>query len=344
MLPGGKLFSGRQWVNRYPESRSVGWALDFIRSIAAFGDRYDTRGGTTVPQVLTSNVPQRLYLMHYAYRIARESLDPRRVPSLDEVDIDWVHTDAKGRPDLTASKNAAEQMVQAFGLHQRPDLPSSVNRDARSQDKPVSNGTKDERASGSTNPSSSQGEAEYSGRAWVSRYPGSRSTETLQATFRDNLNRFLSALQAARATVTIANTLRPRELAYLMHYSYRIARESLDPLLVPSMAGVNIQWMHKDAQGRPDTAASKNAAEQMVQAFHVVYRPALKSRHTEGLAVDMNVTWQESLSIVDATGNQVLISTGPRNGAENTVLHQVGASYGVVKLFKDAPHWSSDGC
>jgi hypothetical protein len=33
-----------------------------------------------------------------------------------------------------------------------------------------------------------------------------------------------------------------------------------------------------------------------------------------------------------------------KNGtALNPVLHKIGASYGVIKLLSDPPHWSSDG-
>jgi hypothetical protein len=45
----------------------------------------------------------------------------------------------------------------------------------------------------------------------------------------------------------------------------------------------------------------------------------------------------------DASKVVVTISSTPRTGAFNTDLHQVGASYGVVKLVTDHPHWSADG-
>jgi len=182
-----------------------------------------------------------------------------------------------------------------------------------------------------------------SGPQWVSQFRESTSTDDLVDPFRGNVNRFLAALSTAGATVSIATTLRPPERAYLMHYSFRIAREALDPATVPAMAGVDIQWVHPGANGATDLAASRNAAEQMVQAYGIVFRPALSSRHTEGNAIDMDISWQGNLTIANAGGTQINITTSPRTGAGNAALQGVGASYGVRKLASDPPHWSSDG-
>ncbi|NMV39582.1 hypothetical protein HGR00_16830 [Ralstonia insidiosa] len=80
----------------------------------------------------------------------------------------------------------------------------------------------------------------------------------------------------------------------------------------------------------------------MVAAYGIVFRPALSSRHTEGLAIDMTIRWSDMLRITDAAGTVVAIENSPRNGG-NSALHTVGASYGVKKLLSDPPHWSEDG-
>ncbi len=80
----------------------------------------------------------------------------------------------------------------------------------------------------------------------------------------------------------------------------------------------------------------------MVSGYGIVYEPALTSRHTEGHAVDMSISWSGNLSITNASGATVVINTTPRTGM-NAQLIQVGASYGVVKLQSDPPHWSNDG-
>ena len=182
-----------------------------------------------------------------------------------------------------------------------------------------------------------------SGPQWANQFPGSASTNDLVEPFRTSVNRFVAALRAAGATVLIEDTLRPRERAYLMHYSFRIAREGLDPGTVPPMQGVNIQWVHTDPQGNPNLPASRAAAEQMVQGYEIAFRPALVSQHTEGRAIDMTITWQGNLTIANANGGQTAITTLPRTGGGNIALHGVGAAYGVHKLLTDPPHWSADG-
>jgi hypothetical protein len=99
------------------------------------------------------------------------------------------------------------------------------------------------------------------------------------------------------------------------------------------MTGVDIQWDHDEA---------KSAAEAMVQAYDIVFQPALTSRHTQGLAIDMDIAWQGALTIADAHGVTNTIASIPRTGG-NSALQAVGNSYGVKKLAADPPHWSSDG-
>jgi hypothetical protein len=108
------------------------------------------------------------------------------------------------------------------------------------------------------------------------------------------------------------------------------------------MADVDIQWVYVDRNGNPDRAASRAAAAAMVQGYDIVFRPALASRHTEGKAIDMDISWQGDLSIAGADGKTVVIKTPPRTGG-NAQLQIVGAGYGVNKLATDPPHWSSDG-
>ena len=181
-----------------------------------------------------------------------------------------------------------------------------------------------------------------SGPAWVPLFPASRSTDDLTEPFRGNVDRFLAALRSAGAQINIAETLRPQARVYLMHYCFRIAREALDPGTVPAQDGVDIEWVHRNGQGGPDVAASRAAAEQMVQGYEIVFRPSLTSHHCQGTAIDMTISWQGDLRITNAQGVQVLINSGPRNGG-NQLLQQVGAGYGVRKLATDPPHWSIDG-
>lgn len=182
-----------------------------------------------------------------------------------------------------------------------------------------------------------------SGATWVAQFPTSTSTSDLDASFKSSVDNFISALNTAGATVNISATYRPPERAYLMHYSYRIAKDGLDPASVPAMAGVDICWVHRNAQGQADNAAAKAAANAMVNSYGIVYAPALESRHTQKLAIDMSIGWTGDLKIKKADGTDTTITSKPHTGAGNTDLHSVGAGYGAKKLVSDAPHWSSDG-
>jgi D-alanyl-D-alanine dipeptidase len=173
-------------------------------------------------------------------------------------------------------------------------------------------------------------------------FPRVRKSIDLAQPFRDKVAKFIAAIKAAGATLVIADTLRPPERAYLMHFSFAIAREGVDPGSVPARTGVDIQWVHPDTPGTPSAVASKNAAEKMVQGYGIAFKPALNSRHTEGNAVDMSISWIGDLVVAKGDGTKVTITSAPRDG-NNASLHQVGSSYGVIKLVTDPPHWSTDG-
>src|ERR1700761_7026349 len=119
-----------------------------------------------------------------------------------------------------------------------------------------------------------------SGASWVSQFPTSKDVEDLASPFKDDLKEFLAALSAAGATVEISATYRPKERAFLMHYAFAIARKGLNPTAVPAMDGVDIDWVHRKADGTIDLSASKDAAEDMVDGYGIVYEPALNSNHT----------------------------------------------------------------
>lgn len=182
---------------------------------------------------------------------------------------------------------------------------------------------------------------ELSGAQWVSRFPGSASTSDLSGQFRSSVEAFIAALTQAGASVIVSATLRPPERAYLMHWSWKIVNGA-SPSSVPGMAGVDIEWVH------PTSTASVPAAQAMVNAFgmgSLGVAPALNSRHTQGSAIDMSISWRGDLSIVKANGTTEVISSSPRTGM-NPTLHAVGAGYGVIKYQGsglDRPHWSTDG-
>ncbi|HKG99913.1 MAG TPA: hypothetical protein VKB08_04205, partial [Bradyrhizobium sp.] len=180
----------------------------------------------------------------------------------------------------------------------------------------------------------------FSGAEWwranEHQYSNSAQISDLAPAFATAVGSFIRAMEAGGATVLVAATLRNRLRAYLMHYSWRVARRDIAPVDVPFERDVPIIWDHGNE------AASRKAAQEMVDLFGIVYRPSLTSNHIVGRAVDMKITWAEPFLLTDARGKEVMIDR-PRRDAANTSLHKVGASYGVRKLLTDAPHWSFNG-
>jgi hypothetical protein len=166
--------------------------------------------------------------------------------------------------------------------------------------------------------------------------------------FRSRAEAFIEALRSGGANVIISSTFRDPKRAYLMHWSWRITKTNFDPQAVPQMDGVGIIWAHEDSSGKFSLSASLAAAREMVIAFgmqNLGTAPALNSRHTLGFAIDMTIKWNGALSIVDAYGKTVQVTTTPRTGV-NSQLRTVGESYGVIKYNRsgrDDPHWSDTG-
>jgi hypothetical protein len=172
----------------------------------------------------------------------------------------------------------------------------------------------------------------------------------------------------AHPRVQIRATFRPAQRAYMMHYSWLINQNQIDPRNVPryeppdpqrddQKAQVDIDWVHRDPKGNYNSAASKQAALEMVNGFSIAglrVAPALNSNHVRKRAIDMSISWNGNLEIADANGHTVRIDTGPRDGT-NRRLISVGATYGVYHLGlingvlnertvnRDPPHWSDNG-
>ncbi|HQU42530.1 MAG TPA: hypothetical protein PK867_06940, partial [Pirellulales bacterium] len=87
-----------------------------------------------------------------------------------------------------------------------------------------------------------------SGAAWwhanQAKYPNSTSVDDLEPTFRAKVKEFLAALDKAGASVKISATRRSKQRAYLMHYSWKIAKGEISASKVPAESGVSIVWDH----------------------------------------------------------------------------------------------------
>jgi hypothetical protein len=193
-----------------------------------------------------------------------------------------------------------------------------------------------------------------SGKDWVKKFPTSESIDDLSPGFRDKVQGFVDALKEAKATISVNATRRPKQRAYMMHFSWLIAKKQIAPAdatpFKPAEGeeGVDIQWVHKKANGSADVAASRAGAQEMVDGFEIgggKVAPALNSNHIRGTAIDMTVSWSGTLSIKTKSGKTVAISSTPRSSV-NPDLIAVAKTYGVIHFSppaKDPPHWSLTG-
>jgi hypothetical protein len=173
-----------------------------------------------------------------------------------------------------------------------------------------------------------------SGKMWVALFPGLKTLDALSSPFKELVTAFINAMLEASVNIRISATLRPPQRAYLMHFSFLIAKGQQDPKTVPPMAGVNIEWFHGNIQD------SVNAAKEMVAAYGIATSttpPALQSNHIAGNAVDMTITGFEGKQIKKQDGTKVTV-----NSFDDLI--QLGESYKVFhKLPDDKPHWSLTG-
>jgi hypothetical protein len=170
----------------------------------------------------------------------------------------------------------------------------------------------------------------------------STSVDDLAGSFQANVKAFLKALQDAGARVDVGTTKRSDKRAYLFHWCWLIGLGKAKAFDAADMDGVDIEWDHGDAE------KSKNGAREMVDHFGLAIppastnAPALCSNHITGTAIDMNITWTGTMKIRKKDGKEESV-VFMEDVNSNTKLHAVGASYGVLKLTTDAPHWSLDG-
>jgi hypothetical protein len=164
----------------------------------------------------------------------------------------------------------------------------------------------------------------------------------LKDPFRTKAKAFIKALEDAGASIQIDTTFRSENRAYLFHWCWLIGLGKIKPSAAKSKIGVDIEWDHGDDK------ASVTGAKEMITGFGLAVppkskvAPSLYTNHKNGDAIDMTITWEGKLHVLDKSGKEHVIKFMD-DVNENTRLHQVGATYGVKKLTSDAPHWSASG-
>lgn len=193
---------------------------------------------------------------------------------------------------------------------------------------------------GTASPNALADPSQLSGAAWwhanEARFANSNKIADLTPDFAAKVTSFIDAMRAGGASVRISSTRRNKVRAYLMHYSWQVAAGDIAASAVPPEPGCQIVWDHGGA------AASRQAAREMRDLFNIAFEPSLRSRHIEGKAIDMTIGWNGTLQMLDGQGHSVVVPP-PRSGDDNATLNRVGASFGVIKLVSDKPHWSTDG-
>jgi hypothetical protein len=119
-----KELSGKQWVQKFPDSRTTSALADDFRPGCEAFIAAMRAAGATVTMTSTRRPPERAYLMFCCWRIFKRTLNPQNVPTRAGVDIEWVHRKHDGSVDLAASRAAAGEMVEAYDIAFAPALHS----------------------------------------------------------------------------------------------------------------------------------------------------------------------------------------------------------------------------
>ena len=117
------IFSGAEWwranQHKYPNSAEISdLAPAFASAVGNFIRALETAGAIVVVAATRRN-RMRAHLMHYSWRVAHRDIPPDRVPRVPEVPIIWDHGDD------TASRKAAQEMVDLFEIVYKPSLTSN---------------------------------------------------------------------------------------------------------------------------------------------------------------------------------------------------------------------------
>jgi hypothetical protein len=118
-----KQLSGASWNTRWP-----GGDADVNHLNAEFGPQVTafiaamSEAGLSVRPTSTLRSPQRSYLMHFSYLIAKGKIAPQDVPAYVPIagekgpKVCWVHQTATGKPSKKDSVAAAKELLSALGV------------------------------------------------------------------------------------------------------------------------------------------------------------------------------------------------------------------------------------
>lgn len=103
--------SGPQWCKRFATSNSLDDLLPpFADACRAFLSRL-SRAGATVSVAATYRPVERAYLMHWCCMVGNSGQDPRGVPPMKGVSIDWTHGGS-----IVKARAAAQKMMAGYEI------------------------------------------------------------------------------------------------------------------------------------------------------------------------------------------------------------------------------------
>ncbi|MNK29810.1 hypothetical protein D3C87_482120 [compost metagenome] len=118
LLNATKQLSGPLWVARFPGSKSIDDLTPKFRMCVEPFVAAMVAAGAKVTISATLRPPERMYLMHWSWRISHSQVKPWDVPPMPGVDIEWSHG------SLAESIQAAQAMVAAYSTVTKPSLTS----------------------------------------------------------------------------------------------------------------------------------------------------------------------------------------------------------------------------
>jgi Bacterial SH3 domain len=161
----------------------------------------------------------------------------------------------------------------------------------------------------------------------------------LDATWGPRAEAFVNGLRAAGAQVHVEAGLRHPNRAFLMHYAWGVARGKYTQAQANTACrgrGIDIQWDHGN------TAASRAAAQALVDAFGLVRQASITSNHIRGLAIDIAIS--DLPARITMNGRTYTTRQGASGTDAAASVAPVGRDMGVIWFGAgDYVHWSHNG-
>lgn len=188
------------------------------------------------------------------------------------------------------------------------------------------------------------GNGQRSGANWVriadqNGWSNTTAFSALDASWGPRAEAFVTGLRSAGAQVRVTAGLRHPNRAFLMHYAWGVAHGQYTPAQANAACrgrGIEIEWDH-GAQ-----AASRAAAQALVNAFGLVRQASITSNHIRGLAMDIDISGLPAS--ITMNGKTYTTQRGASGSAAAASVAPIGRDMGVIWFGGgDYVHWSQNG-